>query len=172
VPTVAQILAANGGKQVALCDVSYRAGIAAPFGAVVQSEYALPIGSVGDGYLRGLFSYYGNSQNDPGNAFDDIKAYGLLNLFAGVRDPDGGWDVGVYVKNVFDVGRALLVTSNAQTSSYQQLFCTPQVPQIAQFCPTGAITFGQNATSTYRGIQSYTPPRELGINVRIAFGSR
>lgn len=172
VPTFAQIIAANGGNQIAVCDVNFRAGVAAPFGAVVRSEFSQPVGDVGDAYLRGLFSYYGKSLNDPGNAFDDIKAYGLLNLFLGLRDPDGSWDVNVFAKNIFDTGRALITTSNAQTSSYQQLFCTPQNPQIAPFCPTGAITFGQNATSTYRGIQSYTPPREFGINLRVAFGSR
>jgi iron complex outermembrane receptor protein len=172
VPTFDQIIAANGGKQIALCDVNFRAGISAPFSAVVRTEYSLPVGDFGDAYLRGLFNYYGKSLNQPGNAFDDIKSYGLLNLYAGVRDPDSSWDLNFFVKNVFDVGRALAATSNAQSVSYQQLFCTPQNPQIAPFCPNGAITFGQNGTSTYRGIQSYTPPREFGVNLRIAFGSR
>jgi iron complex outermembrane receptor protein len=172
VPTFGEIVAANGGAQIALCDVNFRAGVAAPFGAVVRSEFSQPVGDFGDAYLRGLFNYYGKSLNDPGNAFDDIKSYGLLNLFAGLRDPDGSWDLNVFVKNVFDTGRALITTSNAQSVSYQQLNCTPQDPRISQFCPTGAVTFGQNGTSTYRGIQSYTPPREFGVNLRIAFGSR
>lgn len=172
VPTFDQIIAANGGLQLAQCNVNFRAGTTAPFSAVLQSEYSVPVGTAGDAYLRGLFTFNGNSLNDPGNAFDDIRAYGLLNLFAGFRDPDGAWDINFFAKNLFDAGRALITTSNAQSVSYQQLFCTPQDPRIAPFCPTGAVTIGQNANSTYRGIQSYTPPREFGVNLRIAFGSR
>jgi iron complex outermembrane receptor protein len=170
VPTYDQIIAANGGNQIAECNVNFRAGTSAPFSAVVQSEYSRPIGNFGDGYLRGLFSFNGNSLNEPGNAFDDVKSYGLLNLFLGVRDPDGAWDLNFFAKNVFDVGRSLITTSNALNVSYQQLYCTPMVPVV---CPADrAVTVGQNATSTYRGIQSYTPPREFGINLRVAFGSR
>jgi iron complex outermembrane receptor protein len=170
VPSYDQIIAANGGNQIAECNVNFRAGTSAPFSAVVQSEYSRPIGNVGDGYLRGLFTFNGNSLNDPGNAFDDVKSYGLLNLYLGMRDPDGAWDVSFFAKNIFDVGRSLITTSNAQSVSYQQLYCTPMVPVV---CPTDrVVTVGQNATSTYRGIQSYTPPREFGVNLRIAFGSR
>jgi iron complex outermembrane receptor protein len=168
VPTYDQIIAANNGQQVAFCTVNYSAGVTPPFSATVQSEISQPLGDTfGEAYLRGLFSFYGDSKNDPANAFDDVKSYGILNLYAGLRGSDGGWDVGVYAKNLFDVGRALIVSQNALSTSYQQLFCTAQIPA----CNGATTTFGQNATSTYRSVQ-YTPPREIGINFTVRFGSR
>jgi iron complex outermembrane receptor protein len=155
VPTLADINTATNNQQISTCKVNSRAGVGAPFSATVQSEFSQPIGeSIGDAYVRGLFSYQGNSQNDPANAFDNIKAYGLLNLFAGIRSPDGGWDVGVYAKNVTNVGRVLNTPATPQTVSYQ----------------IGAT--GATGVTTYRQIQLYTPPREFGLNFTVRFGSR
>jgi iron complex outermembrane receptor protein len=152
-PTYAQIIAATGGNGVALCQVSSRAGLSAPFSATVQSEYSLPIGDSAEGYLRGFVNYQGNSQNDPQNVFDDIKGYALVNLYAGVRDPQGTWDVGLYVKNVFDAERELTVNNNNATASYRTF--------------AGA----QTGVTSYR-VVTMTAPREFGVNARIYFGSR
>lgn len=157
-PTFAQANSVNGGQQVQLCNVNYRAGVSAPFSATVQSEYSQPLGSVGDAYVRGLFTYNGDSQNDPANAFDDVKAYGLLNLYAGIRADDGSWDIGVYGKNVTNVGRAITLNANATSVSY---------------VVAGASGFaGATGTTTYRQVPGYTIPREFGVNFRVAFGSR
>lgn len=155
VPTFNAIQAANGGEQVAVCSVNYRAGVGAPFSATIQSEFSQPVSDrFGDAYIRGLFSYNGNSQNDPANAFDDIKSYGILNLFAGLRGTDGSWDVGVYAKNLTNVGRVLITPASPQTVSYQ------------------ILASGQTGVTTYRAIQLYTPPREFGFNFTLRFGSR
>jgi iron complex outermembrane receptor protein len=155
VPTPAQIRAANNnaGQQVATCTVSgLRAGNSSPFVATVQGEYSLPVTARVDGYLRGLVTYYGKSLNDPTNAVDDVRAYALANLYAGIRSSDGGWEIGGYVKNLFDVERVLSRTATVLTS--------------------GASVIGGTApVSTYRGI-TMTPPREIGVTARIAFGSR
>ncbi len=153
VPTYDQVMAATGGGGVSLCDVSTRAGLGAPFSATFQSEYRMPVGDTMDGYLRGLVTYNGNSQNDPTNAFDDIKSYALINLFAGVRDSDGGWEVGAFVKNLFDTHRSLVVNNSAYSTGYRTF--------------TGAA----NGVTTYRGSISNNP-RELGVTARISFGSR
>jgi iron complex outermembrane receptor protein len=158
VPTFAQIIAANGGEQSALCTVNYRAGVAAPFSATVQSEFSQPVSDFGDAYIRGLFTYNGDSQNDPANAFDDIKAYGILNLYAGLRSEDGGWDIGVYAKNITDVGRVLITPATPQTVSYQVV--------------GAAGVVGQTGVTTYRAVQLYTPPREFGVTATFRFGSR
>lgn len=171
VPTVAQIAAATGGESIAFCTVDSRAGSLPSFSATVQSEFSQPFSVGVEGYLRGLATFNGNSKNDPSNPFDDVDAYALFNLFAGLRDPEGGWEIGVFAKNLFDTHRVLTREPTAANVSYQQLFCSPSIPAIAFACPTGAIAFGQQGVSGYRVI-STTAPREFGITARIGFGSR
>jgi iron complex outermembrane receptor protein len=153
VPTVAQIQTATGGDTISACAVSLRASLAPLWSGTVTSEYSVPLTPGIDGYLRGLLSYYGKSQNDPTNAVDDVKAYALLNLYAGIRSPDGAWEMSLYGKNITKTERVLSRTPTALTATYN----------IGR---TGAI-----GSSTYRGI-TYTAPREFGLNLRYAFGSR
>lgn len=152
-PTYGDIIAANGGAQVATCAVNYRAGTNAPLNLTFQTQYDLPVSDSMDSYVRALVTYAGKSQNDPTNAVDDIKAYGIVNLFAGIRDPEGAWELGLYGKNLFDVLRVTTRTSNPLVASYRT--------------PAG----GAVAASTYRGI-TINDPREFGVNLRVAFGSR
>jgi iron complex outermembrane receptor protein len=153
IPTVAQIRAATGGDTIAACAVSLRASLAPLWSGTMTSEYSMPITDRVDGYLRGLLSYYGKSQNDPTNAVDDVKAYALLNLYAGIRAPDGAWEVSLYGKNITKTERVLSRTSTPYNTPYN----------------IGAT--GVTGTSTYRGI-TMTQPREFGLNIRYAFGSR
>jgi iron complex outermembrane receptor protein len=151
--TAAQFLAANGGQQAATCKVNVRAGINAPFSAQVQSEYSHPIFSGRfDGFGRGLLQINGDSQNDPLNPIDNISAYTNVNLYAGVRDPDGMWELTFYGKNVFDTQRVLSRGVNPLTTSIQIL-----ATGVAE--PTG-----------YRSI-TVTPQPEFGINLHILLGS-
>jgi iron complex outermembrane receptor protein len=153
VPTVAAIRATTSGEQVAVCDIdSLRAGLTSPFVATIQSEYNAELTPALTGYLRGLINYYSKSRNDPTNAVDDIKAYALVNLYAGVRASDGGWDVGLYAKNLFDTDRVLSRTATAPLS--------------------GATVSGGTAPASAYRIISMNPERELGITARFAFGSR
>jgi iron complex outermembrane receptor protein len=153
VPTAAVILAATGGQQVAVCDVdSLRAGTNSPFVATAQSEYNAGLSGTMDGYLRGLVSFYGKSQNDPTNPIDDISAYAVVNLYAGLRASDGGWDVGLYAKNLFDTDRVLSRAATAPVSG-------------------ASVAGGISPASAYRVI-STTPRREVGVTARFAFGSR
>lgn len=149
VPTPQQLLAATGGQQIATCQVeSLRAGTGSPFVATLLSEYTRPVSDKLDGYVRGLMTYYNKSLNDPTNIFDDIEPYALVNLFAGVRHQNG-WEIGAYVKNLFDVERVL--TRNAT-----------QAPSLA------SVAGGVSPVSTYRVI-SMTAPREIGVTARIQF---
>ncbi|MCW1431245.1 TonB-dependent receptor [Novosphingobium sp. JCM 18896] len=153
VPTPAQLLAATGGEQIATCNVSnLRAGTSAPFVATLQSEYTASLGPSLDGYVRALANIYGSSLNDPTNAFDDVKSYALINLYAGLRAPDGSWEVGVFAKNLLDTDRVL--TRNATTST-----------------SGSSVAGGVPPVSAYRVI-SMTAPREIGITGRFAIGSR
>ena len=153
-PTVAQIDAAYGPAGIATCTVNMRANPAAPFSATLQSEYHRELGAGLDGFLRGLYAYKGKSQGDPTNAWDQVSAYGLLNLYAGVRDQDGGWEITAYAKNVTNTYRTL---TRSNTRNF-----TPVL---------GAAGVTNVDNTNYFGITS-TPPREFGVTARIAFGSR
>lgn len=157
VPTIADINAAAPGEDFALCPVNYRASTLPPFSATLQAEYNTSLSGRMDGYLRGLASIYGRSQNDPANPVDDVSAYALVNLYAGIRDPHGAWDVGLFVKNLFDTNRVL--TRNA----------TPYA--VSYYDPATGSFDAVNRASDYRVI-STTQPREFGLNVRYSFGSR
>jgi len=165
-PTLDQLFAAVGTNNISACTVTQPSSSQPKFSATGMAEYALPLSNKLDGFLRGLYSFYGNSEGDPTNAWDDVDQYGLLNLFTGVRDPDGAWEVTLFAKNVFNMERiterSLPLTSNYQTLPFQG------------FGPTGPI-FGspQNATftSTYNSVRM-TAPQEFGLSFRFAFGSR
>lgn len=140
------------------CTVSQRAGTMAPLSANLQSEYSKSVGSV-DAYVRGLINFTGASQGDPQYAGDNVKAYALANLYLGVRDPKGAWDISAYVKNLTNLKIATFRDSALYSVAYV----------VNGGSPTGGV--GGTLTSNYRGV-SITAPREFGINLRYAFGSR
>lgn len=148
----AVLIAAYGGEFIASCTLAnpIAANVAPRWSGALTSEYGAALSTNVDGYLRGLLSWAGKTKNDPVNNFDSVKAFGLLNLFLGVRDPDGAWDVSLYGKNVTNTFRVLSRTNGPLLS------------------PVGA---NANFSSNYYGITT-TPPREFGINVRFAIGSR
>ena len=165
-PSLSDLKNAVGSNNLSACQVTQRSAFMAPFNATLTSEYTAPVGEAIDGYLRGLFSYSGKSQGDPSNSFDDVGSYGLLNLYTGLRDRDGRWEVSLFVKNVFNTTKVLTRTEPLFTA-YQQL-------GYGGMGPDGPILTGPTAetfTSTYTG-GTLTPPREFGISLRYAFGSR
>ena len=147
----------NGTTQVAQCGVNQSASRSSPFSATVQGEYNLPVTDNLNGFVRGLLQFYGNSTNDAQNPYDDVPAYALMNLYAGVRSDDGRWEVTGYVKNLFNTFRVTSRDSSAQLVSVQ----------------TGAAAPFASSTgiSNYR-LVTVTDPREFGITARFAFGSR
>lgn len=166
-PSLEDLKAAVGADNISACQVSQRSSFMSPFSATVTSEYNMAVSDTVDGYVRGLFSFSGKSQGDPANTYDSVGAYGLLNLYTGVRDADGRWEVSLFVKNVFDTTKVLTRTEPYFTS-YQQLGFAGQFENGRPvFTGPAAATY----TSTYTGA-TVTPPREFGISLRYAFGSR
>ncbi|WHO38964.1 TonB-dependent receptor [Sphingobium sp. AP49] len=157
-PSLAQLQAAVGSDNLSACQVSQRAAFLPPITATLQTEYRASLSSAMDGFIRGLLNYNGKSQGDPGNNYDDVSAYALVNLYAGIRSPDGGWEISLFAKNLFDTTKVLTRTTPLFTPYQQVTGGTP---------PTVAATY----TSTYTGA-TVTPPREIGVNLRFAFGSR
>lgn len=158
-PTVAQLQAAYGTDYIGSCRVTQRSSKQSPFSATVMANYNIPVSDKMEFFTRGLFNYYGSSLVEPTNSFDDLGSYGLLNLYAGLRDPDGSWELNFFAKNVFNTVRATQFDPPASTS-YQEL-----AP------PTFQTTVGKSFTSTYSPIQT-TAPREFGVTLRFALGSR
>jgi iron complex outermembrane receptor protein len=159
----AAFVAANGGQQYGTCGANFRAGNSAPFQASLQSEYSHELTDKLSAFIRGLATYNSRSKNDPTNPIDDIKAYGLVNLFLGVRGPEGSWELTGYAKNVFNTQRVLTRDELPLSTPYTVLNFNAQGQIIG-------ATGGAGITS-YRAI-TMTAPREFGLNLRVSFGSR
>jgi iron complex outermembrane receptor protein len=155
----AQYIVSQTGQQFATCKVNYRAGVGAPFGASIQSEYFQSITENYDGFIRGLITVNGASQNDPSNPYDDIPAYAIANIYAGVRDPHSNWVVTGYVKNLFNTQEVLTRNANQTLASAQVL----QPPTFRSAAGVGLPTGFRQVTMT--------APQEIGVNFRYQFGS-
>lgn len=155
-PSNTALYDAVGNDNVATCPVNgLRSMTASPWNFNVQAEYSQPVTNTAEAYLRGLVTYAGNSLNDPTNAYDNYTGYARVNLYAGLRDSKGAWEVSVYGKNIFD-------NNTVQSTTNGPLFST-----------VGSST----VSSPYIGLGTDTvpgllPPREFGVTARFAFGSR
>ena len=105
---------------------------------------------------RGLYSYYTSNEQDPNNAYDDVDAYGLLNLYAGLRSSDGVWEVAVFARNALDTEEVL--GRGAAAVGHPFTLAAPALP-------------GQALAGPYM-TRSFTPPQEFGLSVLYSFGSR
>ena len=122
-----------------------RSNTAPLFTGTFNAEYSFQMGGL-DSYIRGQLTYFGDSQNDPSNPLDDVDAYNLINLYAGISSEDGRWNAMLYVKNIADVDE---VTERPAT-------------------PSSFSVDGVSTVSTYRGV-ALTDPREIGVNLRYNF---
>lgn len=119
----------------------------APFQASLNGSYDIPMDNF-DGYLRFVVNYQGHNPNYGASDFG-IKAYTIVDLFAGLTGGKGAWDLGVYAKNVF----------NKQTVLTSRQILGP---------------FGLDQTFGPTGLSAVnaTLKREVGVQLRYAFGSR
>lgn len=122
--------------------------------ATFQGEYSLPVTDGMDAYARLLVSYRGDNRHRPGLTVDQ---YVITNLYVGLRSLEGSWEVSGFVRNLFDTRRMLDRAPVAYdlNSSLGQSF-----PELI---PMGGSGY-------YR--TQVTPPREVGISVHYAWGSR
>jgi iron complex outermembrane receptor protein len=144
-PTVAGFVAA--GVAVAKCTSNASSTIAPKWNLNVNSEYSQPIGNDLSGFLRGNFAYQPKNPNSSLNYA--APAYGLLDLFLGIRADDRSWEVSVFGKNITNTQKILTKGSTTFNGG---------VNLTSFFGPTGYQTF------------STTDPREFGINVRMMIG--
>jgi iron complex outermembrane recepter protein len=129
------------------------------FNASARSEYDLPIPFMADtdGFVRGLYIYYGN--NPHASEFYVTPAYGIFNLYTGVHSRNGAWEAAFFVKNLFNTQRILEEGyPNITTSTFATTFGN-----------SGYNTVGLQAGSGAVGI---TPRQEFGLTATYSFGSR
>lgn len=160
-PTVAQLQAAVGaGQAFSVCNgVNRRSNVTPKFSANIQSEYGFEISGSTDGFVRGLYSYFGRTQGSPDNPFDDVPGYGLLNIYAGIRDKQGRWELTAFAKNLTQEQKILTVAGSTATTTYTTLN------------PTTFASGAGSSSAPYR-VVTVTAPREFGISARMAIGSR
>jgi iron complex outermembrane receptor protein len=150
-PSGAQLNAEVGNNQVDLCSTKLTASTAPKWSGTFLGEYSHDLGSNFEGFIRTLVTWRGSGKGDLLNQFDDAKSYALVNLFLGVRDPDGDWDVTLYGRNLFNTRRVTSRTGVAQTTNLRD---------------AGA------SNGTQYVVINVTDPRELGVTLRVSFGSR
>ena len=118
----------------------------------LQTEYVHRLADGVDGFLRGLATYYPkNNRVEPSFTVAD---YSLVNLYAGLRSRDGAWELSVFARNAFGTTELLDRGTQFETvGALSPLFTTPR-------------NAGDYVTA------QITPRREVGVNLRYAWGSR
>ena len=145
------------GTYVFLCPGHASTSTQPNFNASLQSEYDFPIVSDVNAFLRGLYVYYGS--NAHASEFYTTPAYGIFNLYTGLRSSSGAWEVALFSKNLFNTQRLLnlgypTAVAPGGGSALNQVFGT-----------SGYYVVGGNQVGM-------TPLRLFGITLTYSFGSR
>lgn len=136
--------AVQPGKQVSTCLSNDRLAQIPKFNMNASAEVRMPLGSVTP-FLRTLVNYRPGFTSQLDNYH--YRAYTKVDLFAGVRDEDGRWELTVYAKNLLNQTRALSVSAG----NFQQSTVT------LDFSAAGAAFDSGYRTAVI------TPPREIGV---------
>lgn len=153
-----------GANQVATCRGDTSPASSSRWSGNVNAEYSMPVVEGAEGYLRGFLNWKGYNRGFGLNPYDQVKAYGLLDLFAGLRADDGAWDLTLFVKNALNTRRVTTRTDGGLITSLRA------DQNLVPLGGTGTSIGSTNATN-YFGITTNSP-REFGVNFRVAFGSR
>jgi iron complex outermembrane receptor protein len=121
------------------------------FTASVNGQYVLPMDKF-DGFVRFNLAHRGANPNF--GYVTSAKAYDLFDLFAGLRAQDGAWEVLAYAKNLFNEKSELTRTQLTNN-----------------LLPAGGSVSNTFGAPGYFLVSS-TVPREIGVQLRYAFGSR
>jgi len=132
--------------------------------ATVTSEYSHPVADNANAFVRMLFTYYPENKNRVEENLT-VPAYGLMNLYAGLRSADGAWEVALFAKNAFE-NKTILDQSpvDYNLNSYLGI-------------PTAQFGYGSFLGTFFPARSGYfptqvTPRREVGVTIHYAWGSR
>ncbi|GFE80635.1 hypothetical protein GCM10011487_26350 [Steroidobacter agaridevorans] len=92
-----------------------------------------------------------------------MDSYATLNLYTGVRDSEGQWEVTLFAKNIFDEEVVLNSSAGPQTTNLSTL----------RFGPGGTIVGSASSAfaSPYYSV-NVLQEREIGLTLRVGFGAR
>jgi iron complex outermembrane receptor protein len=139
------------GTHVFLCPSHASIATTPNFTTTATTEYDSPVPNTGIyAFIRGLYTFYG--RNPHASQYYVTPSYGLLNLYLGLRSPNGAWEGSLFVKNLFDTQRILSTSAG-----------TPAITAIGL-----DTTFG---SSGYYNVAT-TPRQEAGLTFTYSFGSR
>ena len=145
----------------ATCKVNTSSTTATPWSLTLRGEFSKPVAQDTRAFLRALVNIYPSNTNVQVSNINFIpNAYSLVNLWAGIRDEKGRWELSISARNLLN-NKTVLSQSVDQTSLITPQRNLPFANDVAQ----------TTANSGYRSI-SFVPRREFAINLRMAFGSR
>lgn len=144
------------GEQIAYCPSNGRNAETPKFHLTVQSEYDFDIGSAYEPFVSGLLTYQPGWHSSIINYdYDDLP---ILNVYAGVRSDDQGWDFTVFAKNLFDTQRIRSISA----TTYQQAAASVLGYKNNALGPGAPLDSGYYSVIT-------TLPREVGVTLRYHF---
>jgi len=137
--------AVQPGKQASTCVRNDRLSRTPDFSLTANGEIRFPVGNA-EPFIRTLVNYR------PGFYFQndnyDYRAFTRVDLFAGVRLPNSGWEVTAFVKNLLDQDRVLAASQG--------------IGRAGTTDPTASFNSGYRS-----GV--VTAPREFGATLRYAW---
>jgi iron complex outermembrane receptor protein len=142
----------NTGGLISLCPGGSASRLPL-WNATFQTEYYHPVTEQADGFIRVLATYYPENKNRAEQNFT-VDPYSLVNIYGGVRSHDGAWEVALFARNVLNTARATDISS-VQAGLGQVLTSFPSLNRDSGYYET-----------------ILTNPREFGVNVHYAWGSR
>lgn len=126
-----------------------------PFQASFRGDYEFPVMTSIQGYARFIANLQGkNPAFGVSDSAFSAKSYATIDLYGGVRGEAGNWELGVYAKNAFN--RREQLSQRGILNTVYSGYDFPGMPTVGT---------GYNLTSANQ-------PREVGVTLRYAFGSR
>lgn len=111
------------GAEFATCDAGGKSIGGEPnWSASLFSEYTVEVGQF-EGFVRGLYKFSQARTNEDLGV--DADTYGVINLFAGLRDGAESWEVSFWAKNLLNKEAERLIYTE-QSNGYREVDIIPE----------------------------------------------